>query len=133
MPRILALDHGSARCGCAISDPSGTLATPLAAVERPDTKKGLAALARLVEDQGAERVIVGLPLTLAGEQGEQADSARAFAERLERRVNVPVELHDERLTTRLAERTGGAGDEDSRAAAHLLESYLARLGTGQRG
>jgi putative Holliday junction resolvase len=126
MPRILALDHGSARCGCAISDPSGTLATPLPAVERPDSKKGLAALARLVEEQGAERVIVGLPLTLAGEPGEQARAARAFAERLERRVKVAVELHDERLTTRLAERTGGAGDEDSRAAAHLLESYLAR-------
>jgi putative holliday junction resolvase len=125
MPRILALDHGSARCGCAISDPSGTLATPLAAVERPDSKKGLAALARLAEDQGAERVIVGLPLTLGGEHGEQAEAARAFAERLDRRLRIPVELHDERLTTRLAERTGGAGDEDSRAAAHLLESYLA--------
>jgi putative Holliday junction resolvase len=125
MPRILALDHGSARCGCAISDPSGTLATPLPVVERPDSKKGLAALARLVEEQGAELVIVGLPLTLGGEHGEQAEAARAFAERLDRRLKVPVELHDERLTTRLAERTGGAGDEDSRAAAHLLESYLA--------
>ena len=129
MPRVLALDHGSARCGCAISDPSGTLATPLPAVERPDSKKGLAALARLVEDQDAERVIVGLPLTLGGQHGEQAEAARAFAERLDRRLKVPVELHDERLTTRLAERTGGAGDEDSRAAAHLLESYLA---AGQR-
>jgi putative holliday junction resolvase len=125
MTRILALDHGSARCGCAISDPSGTLATPLPAVERPDSKKGLAAVARLAEDKGAERVIVGLPLTLGGEHGEQADAARAFAERLDRRLKIPVELHDERLTTRLAERTGGAGDEDSRAAAHLLESYLA--------
>jgi putative Holliday junction resolvase len=124
MARILALDHGSARCGCAISDPSGTLATPLPAVERPDSKKGLAALERMAAEQGAERVIVGLPLTLAGEHGEQADAARAFAERLERRLNIPVELHDERLTTRLAERTGGEGDEDSRAAAHLLESYL---------
>ena len=53
MPRVLALDHGSARCGCAISDPSGTLATQLPAVERPDSRKGLAALARLVEDQDA--------------------------------------------------------------------------------
>jgi len=128
MSRILALDHGSARCGCAISDPSGTLATPLAAVERPETKKGIAALVRLAEEQGAERVIVGLPLTLAGEHGEQAEAARAFAERLDRRLNIPVELHDERLTTRLAERSGGEGDEDSRAAAHLLESYLAALG-----
>ncbi|MET0836639.1 MAG: Holliday junction resolvase RuvX [Thermoleophilaceae bacterium] len=128
--RILALDHGSARCGCAISDPSGTLATPLPAVERPDTRKGLAALARLADDKGAERIVVGLPLTLAGDEGHQAELARRFAERLDRRVSVPVELHDERMTTRLAERTGGEGDADSRAAAHLLESYLARAGAG---
>jgi putative Holliday junction resolvase len=132
MARVLALDHGSARCGCAISDPSGTLATPLPAVARPDTRKGMAALARLVEQLGAERVVVGLPLTLRGERGGQAEAARAFAQRLERRVKVPVDLHDERLTTRLAERTGGAGDEDSRAAAHLLESYLARVSAGPR-
>jgi putative holliday junction resolvase len=125
MARVLALDHGSARCGCALSDPSGTLATPLPAIERPDTRRGLAAVARLVEEHGAERVIVGLPLTLRGEEGEQAGRARTFAERLGRRVSVPVELHDERLTTRLAERTGGNADADSRAAAHLLESYLA--------
>jgi putative pre-16S rRNA nuclease len=128
MARILALDHGSARCGCAVSDPSGTLATPLAVVERPDSRKGLAALAGLVEEHGAERVVVGLPLTMRGEHGQQAEAARAFAERLERRVNVPVELYDERLTTRLAERAGGEGEEDSRAAAHLLESYLAGAG-----
>ena len=128
--RVVALDHGSARCGVAVSDPTGTLATPLGAVERPDTKRGLAAVARLVEDQAAERVVVGLPLTLRGEEGEQAERARTFAERLERKVSVPVELHDERLTTRLAERTGGQGDADSRAAAHLLESYLARTRAG---
>jgi putative Holliday junction resolvase len=125
MPRVLALDHGAVRCGCAISDPSGTLATPLPAIERPETKRGLAAAARLVDEHDVERVVVGLPLTLRGEEGEQAARARSFAERLGRRVSVPVELHDERLTTRLAERTGGAADADSRAAAHLLESYLA--------
>jgi putative holliday junction resolvase len=125
MPRVVALDHGAVRCGCAVSDPSGTLATPLPAVERPETRSGLAAVVRLVTEQGAERVIVGLPLTLAGEAGEQADRARAFAERLRRRLAIPVQLHDERLTTRLAERHPGPGDADSRAAAHLLESYLA--------
>ena len=130
MARILALDHGSARCGCAVSDPTGTLATPLAAVERPDTRRGLAAVARLAEEQEAERVVVGLPLTLSGEEGEQAIRARAFAEQLGRRLSIPVELHDERLTTKLAERLGGSADADSRAAAHLLESYLARLPTG---
>lgn len=122
--RILALDHGEARCGCAVSDPSGTVARPLPSVERPDTRRGLAALASLVEDQGAERVIVGLPLTLAGTEGAQAARARTFAERLGARLRVPVELHDERLTSRLAARTGGGADPDSRAAAHLLESYL---------
>lgn len=130
--RVLALDHGSARCGAAISDPSGTLATPLRAVERPDTKNGLAAVARLAEESGAERIVVGLPLTLAGDEGEQALKARTFAERLAGKVSIPVALHDERMTTRLAERTGGQGDADSRAAAHLLESYLARAGATAR-
>jgi putative holliday junction resolvase len=132
MPRVLALDHGAARCGCAISDPSGTLATPLEVVERPDSKRGLAALARMAAEHGAERVVVGLPLTLSGDEGEQAVAVRTFAERLERRLNIPVELHDERLTTRLAERNGGSGNADSRAAAHLLESYLARPSAGSR-
>jgi putative Holliday junction resolvase len=125
MTRILALDFGEARCGCALSDPSGTLATPIGAVERPATHRGLASLAELVRARGVERVVVGLPLTLSGEEGEQARATREFAERLSERVPVPVELHDERLTTRQAERTGGAGDVDSRAAAHLLEAYLA--------
>jgi putative pre-16S rRNA nuclease len=126
MARILALDHGEARCGCAISDPTGTLATPIDAVERPDSERGIQMLARLVEEHDAERVVVGLPVTLAGDEGEQAERARTFAVRLGRRLSVPVELHDERLTTRLAERSGGRSSADSRAAAHLLESYLAR-------
>ena len=130
--RVLALDHGEARCGCALSDPSGTLATPLEAIERPDTKRGLAAIARLVTERGAELVVVGLPLTMAGEEGEQAARARAFAQRLAARVDVPVELWDERLTTRQAERTGGGADADSRAAAHLLDAWLAAAGARAR-
>jgi putative Holliday junction resolvase len=128
MMRVIALDHGQARCGVAVSDPTGELATPLAAVERPDTRRGLAAVASVIRERGAERVVVGLPLTLAGEEGGQAQAARAFAERLASAVEVPVEMHDERLTTRLAERTGGESDADSRAAAHLLESWLRRAG-----
>jgi putative Holliday junction resolvase len=129
--RILALDPGEARCGCAVSDPSGTLATPLAAVQRPATRRGLARLAALAAEVEAEMVLVGLPLTLAGEEGFQAAGARDFAERLRARVRVPVELYDERLTTRMAEALGGSADADSRAAAHLLESYLGarRAGT----
>lgn len=123
--RVLALDHGEARCGCAVSDPSGTLATPLVVIERPDSRKGLARIATLAEELGAERLVVGLPLTLAGEEGDQAAAARAFAEAVGQRVGVPVDLYDERLTTRMAAATGGRADEDSIAAAHLLDSYLA--------
>ena len=101
-----------------------------AAVERPDTKKGLARVAALAEESGAERIVVGPSADPGGGGGRAGDEARAFAERLARRVSVPVELHDERMTTRLAERIGGEGDADSRAAAHLLESYLARAASG---
>jgi putative Holliday junction resolvase len=122
--RVIALDHGEARCGVAVSDPTGELVTPLDVIERPDTRRGLAAVAAVVRDRQAERVVVGLPLTLAGEEGEQAKAARAFAERLSRAITVPVEMHDERLTTRMADRTGGSAPADSRAAAHLLEGWL---------
>jgi putative holliday junction resolvase len=128
MSRILALDFGEARCGCALSDPTGTLATPVGAVERPASRRGLARLAAFARDHDVERVVVGLPLTLAGEEGQQARATREFAARLGELVSVPVELHDERLTTRQAERTGGGADADSRAAAHLLEAYLAASG-----
>jgi putative holliday junction resolvase len=126
MSRVLALDYGRARAGCAVSDPSGTIATPLSVVERPSTRRGLAAIRRLAEERGADRLVVGLPLTLSGEEGDQASETRAFAERLGRVVALPVELHDERLTTRQAARGGEASmtPEDSRAAAHLLESVL---------
>jgi putative holliday junction resolvase len=128
MSRILALDFGEARCGCALSDPTGTLATPLVAVERPASRRGLGRLAALAREHEVERVVVGLPLTLAGEEGQQARATREFAARLGEVVSVPVALHDERLTTRQAERTGGGADADSRAAAHLLEAYLAAGG-----
>jgi putative Holliday junction resolvase len=122
--RVIALDHGEARCGVAVSDPTGELVTPLAVVERPDTRRGLAALAALVREREAELVLVGLPLTLAGDEGAQAQAARSFAERLAQAIAVPVEMYDERLTTRMADRTGGSAAADSRAAAHLLESWL---------
>jgi len=124
MSRVMALDYGAVRCGVALSDPSGTLATPLPVVERAGTKKGLARVAALVADHGVERVVVGLPLTLAGDEGEQASETRDFALRLGRRVTVPIELYDERLTTVQADRVGGSADADSRAAAHLLEAFL---------
>jgi putative holliday junction resolvase len=122
--RILALDHGLARTGVAICDPTETLARPLEAIE-PE----LEAVAAVVEREGAELVVVGLPVSLSGEEGEQARLARGFAGRLAAELAVPVETYDERLTTRLAAgsaRAGASGAPDSLAAAHLLESYLQR-------
>ncbi len=122
--KILALDYGSARTGVAVSDPTGTLARPLGVVERAGADTGLAELARLVGEQEAERVVVGLPLTLRGTRGEQAAETESFVETLRGVVDVPVELFDERFTTDLAQQTAGAAPEDALAAAHLLSSYL---------
>jgi putative Holliday junction resolvase len=124
LTRVLALDHGRARCGCALSDPSGTIATPLGVIESPDSEEGLEEVARLVRDEDVASVVVGLPLNLSGSEGAQAREARRFAERLEAALPVPVVTYDERFTTKLAAGSGGEAPEDSRAAAHLLESYL---------
>jgi putative Holliday junction resolvase len=124
LTRVLALDYGRARCGCALSDPSGTLATPIEAIEDPASDDGLAQIARLVADREVESVVVGLPVSLSGREGTQAREARGFAGRLQAILPVAVETYDERFTTKLAEGVGGTAPEDSRAAAHLLESYL---------
>jgi putative Holliday junction resolvase len=128
--RVLGLDYGSARCGCALADPTGTIVTPIDAVPRPATRRGLDALVALVAEREVERVVVGLPLLLNGTESDQTRETRAFAERLTQRLGekVPVELHDERLTTRMAQRIGAhppaSTSEDSRAAALMLESWL---------
>jgi putative Holliday junction resolvase len=125
--RVLALDYGEARCGCALSDPTGTLATPIEAVERPATRRGFARVADLVRDREVEQVVVGLPLGLSGDDTDQTREARDFADRLAERVMpVPVDLYDERFTTTIAAQDRDARtSEDSRAAAVLLEDWLA--------
>ena len=123
--RVVALDYGAARCGVAVSDPTGTLATPLEPVLRPNTRKGFNRLLAAIRALDAARVVVGLPLSLSGRDSAQTAEARAFAERLAGFVAVPVELYDERFTTTLAQRRPGAAAEDSRAAAVLLEDWLA--------
>ena len=122
--RILAIDYGEVRAGCALSDPTGTLATPLPAVSPPDTDR----LADLCRENDVELVVVGLPRTLSGEEGSQAEATREFVSSLASAVEIPVETWDERFTTRMAAATrrqsGAKADEDSIAAAHLLESFL---------
>ena len=124
---MLALDHGTVRIGAAICDPTGTLTTPLPVIEPPEP----ASVVTLVREREVERVVVGLPVHLSGEEGSQAALTRSFCTELEAMLDIPVETYDERLTTRMAEasRRGGASAAlDSLAATHLLESYLLRGG-----
>ena len=125
--KVVALDYGSARTGVAVSDPTGTLARPIGVIERVGTEAGLERLVRLIASEGAERVVVGVPLTLRGERGEQAVETERFVDQLRRAIDVPVEGFDERFTTDLAEQDPGSRNlpPDARAAAHLLTSYLA--------
>ena len=125
--KIVAVDYGSARTGVAVSDPTGTLARPIGVIERVGTGAGLERLIELIASEGAERVVVGMPLTLRGEVGEQARETERFVDQLRQAVDVPVEGFDERFTTDLAEQDPGNRNlpPDARAAAHLLTSYLA--------
>jgi putative Holliday junction resolvase len=126
--KVLALDFGAARTGVAVSDATGTLARPVGVVRRAAGRDGLARVAALVAEHHAERVVVGLPLTLRGERGEQARETERFVAALRGVLSVPVETYDERFTTTLASRGGGArSHEDARAAAHLLAGYLERV------
>ena len=124
--KVVALDFGAARTGVAVSDPTGTIARPLGVVERAATNDGLRRVAEIVREQAAERVVVGLPLTLRGEHGEQARETDAFVQALRAALDVPVESYDERFTSGLAAADQSAdAPEDARAAAHLLSTYLA--------
>jgi len=124
--RVLALDYGSARTGVAVSDATGTLARPVCVVAKAATEAGLSEVARLVVENEAELVVVGLPLTLRGEHGKQAAETELFVAALRGLLAVPVETADERFTTALAQRFGGGAPADAAAAAHLLQSWLDR-------
>ena len=116
--RVVALDFGAARTGVAVSDPTGTVARPLTTVKQATTDAGFNELMAVIDSTEAQLVVVGLPLTLRGERGEQARETEAFVERLRDACRIPVETYDERFTSVLAD-----GD-DARAAAHLLTDYL---------
>jgi putative Holliday junction resolvase len=134
--RVLALDLGSKRIGVAVSDLTGTVASPLTVLQRSRSRRhDHERVAALVRDEEAELVVVGLPLTLSGEEGPAARGARAEAEALATLIEVPIETFDERLTTVTAERAlASAGVRgparrqvvDKVAAAVILQSFLDR-------
>lgn len=122
--RVLALDYGMARIGCAVSDATGTLSTPIAAIEPPEISEVVA----VAKEREVECIVVGMPISLDGTENAQAAITRDFCSDLEDAIELPVKTYDERFTTRMAAQTrrnsGAGAAEDSIAAAHLLESYL---------
>jgi putative Holliday junction resolvase len=125
--KVVAIDYGRARTGLAVSDETGLLARPVGVVEKVRTRAGRDALLAQLAELQPERIVVGLPLTLRGERGEQARETLGFVSDLARLTDVPVETYDERFTTTLATRGAGRHPTDAVAAAHLLEGYLQRL------
>lgn len=134
MTRALGVDLGSKRIGLAVSDRSGTIASPLSVLARSKSRRhDLAEIARIARDEEAEVIVVGLPLSMSGEHGAAAKAAVKEADRLASVVDVPVEMHDERLTTVTADRRMIEADMraperrkvvDKVAAAVMLQAWL---------
>ncbi|PWH20752.1 MAG: Holliday junction resolvase RuvX [Ardenticatenia bacterium] len=137
---IIALDIGERRIGVAVSDPTGTLATPHGIIERRSRAEDFATIGELVHRLGAQRVIVGLPISLNGTIGSQARRVIRYAKALSKVLTVPVEMVDERYSTSIAqELLTEAGYRkrahlDAAAAAVILQEYLdhqTRLSAGR--
>lgn len=122
--RYLALDVGDRRIGLAVGDDAHGLARPLRTLQRRNLASDVAALAKVARDEQVEALVIGLPLTLRGEEGHQATRVRRFATACER-LGLPVELYDERHTSSEAA-LRGAKDNDAGAATILLEDFLSR-------
>ena len=139
--RVLALDIGEKRIGVSISDPSGTVATPVNVLDAPRTLGDGRGLVGLVEEYEPELIVVGLPLSLDGTEGPQAQRVRSAATRLAGFVHVPMEFFDERLSSTEASKSMASSGVSSRArrgsvdmvaATIFLQSYLdSRHGDGQ--
>ena len=139
---VLALDYGTRRIGLAVSDPEGIFAFPAGILERRGDGSDLEHLGALVRERGVLRIVVGLPLHLDGREGPEADEARRFARAVGEATRLPVELVDERWTTREAERAlretqprrsrRRRARVDAAAAAILLRTFLARESREQR-
>ena len=128
--RSLGLDIGDKRIGVALSDPQGILASPLTIIDRRDDLTDVEAIITIITQNQVGRIIVGLPLSMNGSIGEQAEKVKAFTQQLRNHTKVPIEFRDERLSTVSAKRlmqtvrkTKKTRD-DAVAAALILQSYL---------
>ena len=131
--RIIALDIGEKRIGVALSDPTGTIATPLTTIERDSQSDDIGEILRLASEHDAEEMVVGMPLSMSGRRGPQAGRTAAYIRELSARTDMPIKQVDERLSSVQAERllresgitpSKNKGRIDSAAAAVILQSYL---------
>lgn len=128
MGTVLGIDYGRRRIGIAVSDPTRTVATGVAVHRTPEDGSVFAALAALARERDVERAVVGLPLTADGREGDIAARARAFADRLADALGLPVELVDERYSSREADRwLRASGRRDSRAIRRVRDAVAAEL------
>ena len=132
--RSLGLDIGDKRIGVALSDPDGILATPLTIIDRMDDKQDIETIINIISQYQVKQIIVGLPRSMDGSLGKQAEKVSTFAQKLCRYTKVPVEFRDERLTTVSAKRLMQTVKktrkrktkvrDDAIAAALILQGYL---------
>jgi putative Holliday junction resolvase len=131
--RSLGLDIGDRRIGVALSDPEGILASPFTIINRWDESRDIKAITDIISQQQVGQVVVGLPRSLDGSLGRQAEKVKEFTQKLCSHTQVPVEYRDERLTTVMAERLKRAAGSkksrekvrhDAQAAALILQGYL---------
>lgn len=125
MAVLLGLDVGDIRIGVALSDELGVAAHPLCTLTRKNRKVDLIAIADLVSIHKVERVIIGLPISLDGSIGTQAEKVQKFAQRLEHVINVPIEFQDERFTTAEAKDILQALNKDTQEQKELIDEVAA--------
>ena len=125
--RVMALDIGKVRCGIAISDPAGRIATPICVLPTSEVEQNAPSFRRLLEDWEPELLLCGLPKTLAGEEGPQAKRIRKVADAISKNCGIPHEFADERLSSREAKRSlreKGLSEKDMRGKVDMIAASL---------
>ena len=133
--RILGLDIGEKRIGVALSDPEGIIAIPLTQINRKEEEADLGAILNLVRQNEVGCIVIGMPYSLDGRVGKQAEQVKDFVQKLSRDIKLPVETWDERLSTVAAEKRmreaglkqRGKEGIDAMAAAFILQGYLDKM------
>jgi putative Holliday junction resolvase len=130
-PRIMGIDFGDSRIGIALSDPLGIMASPLTIITRTEETRDIEAIIDIIHQNEVGRIVMGLPISMDGTIGKQAEKVKQFAANLEKKVDIPVEFKDERLSTVVAKnlvqevrKTDRKTRYDAAAAALILQSYL---------